>query len=126
MTAISSAPPVKGAPLPVIAAFGSMGLPLAGVLLIFGVYLPRHYVALGVSFAAVSAAIFTVRMIDLFLDLGVGLAMDRTKSPVGRYRLWVIMGVPLLMASITPATGIIASRASSCWRMLACWAPSSR
>jgi GPH family glycoside/pentoside/hexuronide:cation symporter len=98
-TAPASAPP-KGAPIPTILAFGSMGLPLAGTLLIFGVYLPRYYVGLGIGFVAVSAAIFTVRLIDMGLDLLVGVTMDRTKSPIGRYRLWVLMGVPLLMLGV--------------------------
>ncbi|HWA62115.1 MAG TPA: MFS transporter [Caulobacteraceae bacterium] len=99
-SAIVGDPGAKGAPLPTIFAFGSLGVPLAGILLIFGVYLPRYYVGLGVSFVAASGAIFAVRMIDMWLDLAVGFAMDRTKSPLGRYRLWTIIGVPLLMLGV--------------------------
>ena len=38
-------------PLPTIFAFGTMAMPVAVLLLLYGVYLPRHYVSLGIGFA---------------------------------------------------------------------------
>jgi GPH family glycoside/pentoside/hexuronide:cation symporter len=73
-------------PLRTIFAFGLPGMPIAGLLLILAVYVPRYYVGLGVSFAEVGLAIGVVRVLDVFVDPLLGLIMDRTKTPIGRYR----------------------------------------
>lgn len=95
MTSNDSAP--AKAPLPTVFAFGMPGMPLAGLLLILGVYVPRYYVSIGVGFAAVGLAVLIVRLGDIFLDPVLGLLMDRTKTPIGRYRPWMILGVPVAM-----------------------------
>jgi Na+/melibiose symporter-like transporter len=95
--AATSPSPPKGVALYKILAFGTTGMPLAALLLVYGLYLPRFYAGLGLSFLAVSGAIALVRFIDLFFDPLVALVMDRTKTPVGRYRPWLIMGTPLAM-----------------------------
>jgi len=46
----------RGAPVPTLLAFGT---PLAALLVIAGVYLPRYYFDLELSFIAVVAAITT-------------------------------------------------------------------
>ncbi len=96
-TAQSSPASRAGVPVRNILSFGALGMPLAGLVLIYGVYLPRFYVGLGISFIAVSAAIVTVRIIDVVFDPIVALIMDRTKTPLGRYRPWLIAGTPLLL-----------------------------
>jgi len=107
-----AAPAPQGAPrvpLPNILSFGALGVPLAATLVIFGVYLPRHYVSLGIgdykpgareTFIAVSAAIAGVRFIDIFFDPVVALVMDWTKTPVGRYRPWLFLGVPVVVYGV--------------------------
>ncbi len=65
--------------------------------LVFGVYLPRFYVGLGNGFAAVATAIAAVRFLDIWLDPFLGFAMDRTRTPIGRYRPWLILGAPIAM-----------------------------
>jgi GPH family glycoside/pentoside/hexuronide:cation symporter len=75
-------------------------MPLAGLVLVFAVYLPRYYVGLGVGFLAVAGAIAMVRLIDIWLDPFLGLAMDRTKTPIGRYRPWLILGAPIAMLGV--------------------------
>ncbi len=87
-------------PVGTILAFGSPGLPLAALLLTFAVYLPRYYVGLGIAFGVVAASIATVRFIDLVFDPLVALVMDRTKTPIGRYRPWLILGAPFLMLGV--------------------------
>ena len=87
-------------PLPTIFAFGTVGLPLAGILLIFVVYLPRFYVGLGISFILVGLAIPFVRLIDVLFDPLIALVMDRTKTPVGRYRPWLLLGAPIAMLGV--------------------------
>lgn len=98
--AAPSAARAASVPAPIIAAFGSLGIPLAGLVLIIGVYVPRFYVSLGVDFIAVGAAIGIVRLLDMLVDPVMALAMDRTKTPIGRYRPWLIMGAPIAMVGI--------------------------
>ncbi len=81
------------------------------LVLIMGVYMPRFYAGhLGVSLGAIGAAFALVRLIDICFDPLVGVAMDRTKTPLGRYRPWVIGGVPILMFAIyklfAPTAGV--------------------
>jgi glycoside/pentoside/hexuronide:cation symporter, GPH family len=96
-------------PLPTIFAFGTMGVPVAVLLLLYGVYLPRHYVSLGIgpykpgaaeAFLLVGFAITVVRVIDVFFDPLLALIMDRTKTPIGRYRPWLVLGVPIVMLGV--------------------------
>jgi GPH family glycoside/pentoside/hexuronide:cation symporter len=87
-------------PAPTIAAFGSLGVPLAGLLLITAVYVPRFYVSLGVDFIAVAAAVAIVRLFDIVVDPVLALAMDRTKTFLGRYRPWLILGTPITMLGV--------------------------
>ncbi|HTX49971.1 MAG TPA: MFS transporter [Caulobacteraceae bacterium] len=101
--------PAPRVPLHNILSFGSLGVPIAAMLVIFGVYLPRHYVSLGLgdfkpgakaAFIAVGAAIASVRFIDIFFDPLVALVMDWTKTPIGRYRPWLLLGAPLVLYGI--------------------------
>jgi len=87
-------------PLSVIIPFAAPGLPIAGILLVVAVYLPRFYVSLGVRFVDVGVAILLVRLIDMWLDPFIGLAMDRTRTPIGRYRPWMLAGVPVIVLGL--------------------------
>jgi glycoside/pentoside/hexuronide:cation symporter, GPH family len=107
-TAAASAPSAR-VPLPQVFAFGTMGVPVAVLLLLYGVYLPRHYVSLGIgpykpgatqAFLLVGFAITVVRVIDVFFDPLLALIMDRTKTPIGRYRPWLVLGVPIVMLGV--------------------------
>jgi Na+/melibiose symporter-like transporter len=40
-----------------------------------------------------------VRLLDLFVDPALGVIMDRTTTPFGRYRFWIAIGAPILMLS---------------------------
>lgn len=95
--AASAVAPPRATPLPTLAAFALPGMPLAAMLLVFGVYVPRFYVGLGVGFLAVAGAIATVRFIDIWLDPFIGVAMGRTRTPIGRYRPWLLLGAPIAM-----------------------------
>jgi Na+/melibiose symporter-like transporter len=48
----------------------------------------------------VGTAFFIVRSIDIPVDGILGWAMDKTRTRLGRYRLWSILGAPVLMAGI--------------------------
>ena len=87
--------------LPVALSFASTALPIAAIGLVMGVYLPRFFAGhLGLSMVAVGAAITIVRLIDLAVDPLLGMAMDRTTSRWGRYRPWLVVGAPLVMAAV--------------------------
>jgi len=75
-------------------------MPIAGLTLIILVYLPRHYVSLGVSLIAVAGAFSTVRLIDIRFDPIVALLMDRTRTAIGRYRPWMLGGACIVMLGI--------------------------
>jgi Na+/melibiose symporter-like transporter len=82
-------------------AFAGANLPVMAVTLAISVYLPKYFASnIGVSLAAVGGAFAMVRLIDIPLDPLLGMAMDRTRSRIGRYRLWMLIGTPILLVSI--------------------------
>lgn len=88
-------------PLPIVLAFASTALPIAAIGLVMGVYLPRFFAGqIGLSLAAVGGAFTIVRLLDMALDPLLGMAMDRTRSRLGRYRPWLIAGAPIVMAAV--------------------------
>ncbi|MGH6955805.1 MAG: MFS transporter [Caulobacteraceae bacterium] len=95
----SSAAPQR-TPLATILAFGAVQMPVLAIGLIYGVYLPPNYAGLGVGLAAVAVAITVVRCIDVFFDPLLAMVMDRTKTPIGRYRPWLVLGTPIVMLGV--------------------------
>lgn len=97
------APMRKGAQYSLLGliAFAAVSLPLGAIQSVIAIYLPRHFAShVGISLAAVGGTFAIVRLLDIWVDLFLGLAMDRTKSRWGRYRLWLIAGVPVVMLSV--------------------------
>ena len=73
-------------------------LGLAGIGLPLQVYLPPYYSAdLGLNLSAVGVAFMVVRLFDIGIDPALGILMDRTRLPFGRFKTWLSAGVPLLM-----------------------------
>ena len=88
-------------PLLTALAFAAVSLPVAAVGIAMSVYLPRHFAShLGVDLAVIGSAFFIVRMIDIPIDGLLGWSMDKTRTPLGRYRLWTILGAPILMLGV--------------------------
>ena len=84
-------------PLGTLLAFslGSMPISAAGVAV--SVYLPPYFAGhLGVSMAMVGAVWMLVRLADIPVDVGLALAMDRTTTPIGRYRPWLLAAAPIV------------------------------
>lgn len=74
------------------------GFPIGALSIALLVYLPPHLSGdLGVSLAVVGAAFATVRVLDTAIDPALGMIMDRTRTPFGRYRLWMLVGAPIVM-----------------------------
>jgi GPH family glycoside/pentoside/hexuronide:cation symporter len=59
-------------------------------------YFARH-IGLGL---AVGGIFGLIRLIDIPLDPLLGLLMDRTRTPIGRYRPWMMLGAPVLILAI--------------------------
>jgi GPH family glycoside/pentoside/hexuronide:cation symporter len=93
-----------GAPrlsLSTILPFSTVALPLGAIAVAVAVYLPAYFAShLGVSLTVIGGAWGLVRLLDIGVDPILGLVMDRTKTPFGRYRLWMILGAPILFAAI--------------------------
>jgi GPH family glycoside/pentoside/hexuronide:cation symporter len=111
VTQLVEAAPSARLPFFRIISFSCLAVPATPILLLIGVYLPRFYAGhVGVTLGVVGAAFGLVRLIDIAFDPLVGLAMDRTRTPIGRYRPYVILAAPILMLAIyklfLPAKGV--------------------
>lgn len=81
--------------------FAATSLPIQAMAIAMAVYLPRHFAShLGVNLALVGTAFFIVRTIDIPVDGLFGWAMDKTRTRLGRYRVWTALGAPVLMAGV--------------------------
>lgn len=80
-----------------ILAFSAPSLPLAAMGLPFVVQLPTHYaVHVGIPVAVVGMIFMAARLADIVVDLGIGLAMDQTRTRIGRFTPWLLAGAPLM------------------------------
>ncbi len=87
--------------LAAILAFASVGIPIGALQLAVTVHLPRYFAThIGLSLVVVGSAFALVRFIDIPLDALIGVAMDRTRTRFGRYRVWMALGVPILMGAL--------------------------
>ena len=81
-----------------LALFAAPCLGLAGIGLPLTVYLPTFYSSeLGLDLSAVGVAFMIVRLLDIGVDPVLGVLMDGTRTRFGRFKVWLVAGVPLLM-----------------------------
>ncbi|HEX2590681.1 MAG TPA: MFS transporter, partial [Rhizomicrobium sp.] len=86
---------------PMLAAFAAAALPAASLQLPLTVYLINYYAShLGVPLAIVGATFGLVRLIDIAFDPVIGIAIDATKTRIGRLRPWLLASAPVLMVSV--------------------------
>jgi len=77
-------------------SLSTMSVSALGVVLF--VYLPPYLAShLGVSLGVIGGVWASVRAVDLFVDPLLGYLMDRTDTRFGRYRIWLVGGVPIFM-----------------------------
>jgi Na+/melibiose symporter-like transporter len=87
--------------LPRLFGFATPGFSVGALAIALGVYLPRYYAGhFGLGLPLVGLAFSIIRISDTLLDPIIGVRMDRTRSRWGRYRLWLGMGVPVLVAGV--------------------------
>ena len=85
-------------PARLLAPFASASMPVAALGVPLTVYLPNYYAShIGLSLAAVGLAFSMVRLIDILFDPLIGVAINATRTPFGRFRPWMAAGAPLLM-----------------------------
>ncbi|MDB5436590.1 MAG: hypothetical protein JWR47_2847 [Phenylobacterium sp.] len=100
MTSTSAAPPGR-LPLPRLLAFSLGSIPAYMMISMLSVYLPPFYAGrMGVTLTAIGATIGLLRLADLGLDLALGWLMDKTRTPMGRYRPWYLAGLPVLWLAV--------------------------
>jgi Na+/melibiose symporter-like transporter len=82
-------------------AFGLANLPNAALSIAVFVFLPPYFAGhLGVGMAVVGGVWMGVRLFDIPVDILLALVMDRTRTPIGRYRFWLVIGAPVLMLAL--------------------------
>jgi Na+/melibiose symporter-like transporter len=80
--------------------FACCYLPFSALNLSVAVQVP-HYFASHIGLGLAVGGVFgLIRLIDIPLDPFLGLVMDRTRTPLGRYRPWMMLGAPVLMLAI--------------------------
>lgn len=83
-----------------VLTFACCYLPFAALQTSVAVQVPRYFaghIGLGL---AVGGIFGLVRLIDIPLDPALGLGMDRTRTRIGRYRPWMLLGAPVLMLAV--------------------------
>jgi Na+/melibiose symporter-like transporter len=81
-----------------LAIFAAAGLPIGAYVATLAVYLPNYYAReLGLGLATVGIAFTVVRVLDILLDPALGLFIDGTRTPVGKYRPWLAASLPVLV-----------------------------
>lgn len=84
-----------------LSIYGMLGLPLALVGYPIAIWLPAFYAGeIGVSLAAVATMLLVAKLSDVVTDPMVGTISDRLRTPFGRRRPLILLGVPVLCGSI--------------------------
>ena len=90
----------KGLPLGRLIVFSLSTLAYSAMGVVLFVYLPPYLAShVGISLAAIGGVWASVRLVDIFIDPVLGYLMDRTDSRFGRYKAWLVGGVPIFMLS---------------------------
>jgi glycoside/pentoside/hexuronide:cation symporter, GPH family len=86
------------APARTLAALAAPALPMATMTLPLTIFLPAFYATtIGINLAVVGLVFTVVRLADLVFDPLVGGLMDRTLTRWGRFRPWLVIGMPVVM-----------------------------
>jgi cytochrome P450/Na+/melibiose symporter-like transporter len=88
-------------PLVNVLTYSAAALPVAALTIAVLVYLPPYFAGhLAVPAALIGTVWMAIRLIDIPVDVGLALAIDATRTPIGRYRVWMILGAPLLSLAL--------------------------
>ena len=88
-------------PKTTLSIYGMTGLPLALVGYPIAIWLPAFYAGeINISLAAVATMLLVAKLTDVVTDPLVGVVSDRLRTPIGRRRPVILLGVPVLVVSI--------------------------
>ncbi|TQV75854.1 MFS transporter [Denitrobaculum tricleocarpae] len=97
----SSSPTLEKLPLGIMAGYGFLAFPLAATVLSLQVFLPTYYAqATGLSLTMIGGVLLIARLWDTITDPIVGYLSEKTPARLGRRRLWVLIGSPLIALSV--------------------------
>ena len=83
-----------------IAAFSATGLVIGALQTPLAVYLPNYYAShVGVAIGVVGMIFLLIKLLDIGFDPLMGMVMSRTRTPVGRYRFWLLVSAPIIMVA---------------------------
>ena len=83
-----------------IATFAAAAMPVGALVTTLGVYLTNFYAAhVGLPLAVVGLAFMAVRLLDILSDPLFGIAMDHTRTRLGKFRPWLAAAAPVLIVS---------------------------
>src|SRR4028118_1043287 len=97
-------------PLSTLFFYAVVALPLATIGLPLTIYLAPFYAGeIGIPLAALGTAMLLARLIDVVIDPFIGTLSDRWRPRVGRRKIWLPIGGPMLLAGgvllVRPAPG---------------------
>jgi GPH family glycoside/pentoside/hexuronide:cation symporter len=91
----------KRLPASLMAVYALPTLPLALVILPIGIVLPAFYAAnTTATLAAIGAVAFASRAFDAFTDPLIGFLSDRTHTPLGGRKPWMLLGALIAALSL--------------------------
>lgn len=86
---------------PTVASYGGVAMPLAMFGYPIAIWLNPFYAGeLGISLAAVGSMLFLARLTDVVTDPIVGYVSDHLKSPFGRRKPLIVVGLPIMLLGI--------------------------
>ncbi|MEM6467821.1 MAG: MFS transporter, partial [Pseudomonadota bacterium] len=84
-----------------LAAFALPALPLTGMYFPVYVFLGPFYAQdYGLSLAFIGTAFLLIRLFDAVSDPMMGIVSDRLRTPFGRRRVWLVLGLPVVMGAV--------------------------
>lgn len=101
--AVDNAAPAAKKPLPrsTLFFYGLSDMPIQMAAIPVASFLPNYYSSdLGLSITAVGTIWLIARFFDAVTDPLMGWVSDRTRTRLGRRRIWMVAAVPLLMLAI--------------------------
>jgi GPH family glycoside/pentoside/hexuronide:cation symporter len=99
---IATAPPAPAGAVEIsnwrLSVYALPSIPIASLYYPVAILMPAFYAsALHVSLTSIGVFLLVSRGIDVFLDPMIGKWSDGTRACIGRRKIWMLMGSPLLM-----------------------------